>query len=92
MRCAVQPGQQRADLPPPPEPRQVEMRTDNAQRSAVQQQFGKYGTARLECRQWYDLAMPDLDAPFHQQGIAMPTYALRAAANFDRPICPLLQL
>ena len=45
MRCAVQPGQQRADLPPPPEPRQVEMRTDNAQRSAVQQQFGKYGAA-----------------------------------------------
>ena len=43
VKRAVEPGQQRADLPPPPEPRKVKMRTDDAQRMAVDDQIGEHG-------------------------------------------------
>lgn len=35
--------------------------------------------------------MPDLYAPLHQQGIAMPADALRASADFDRLIYTLFE-
>lgn len=91
MGCAVKTGQQRADLPPPPKPRQIKMRADNAQWNAVEHQFGKYGTAWFECWQRHDLAMPDLYSPLHQQGIAVPADTLRSPADFNGSIHALFE-
>lgn len=91
MGCTVEPREKRAYLPPPPKPRKVKMRTDDAQRVPMDYQVSQHRSTRFERWQRNDFAMPHLDPATDEQSVAMPADALRAPSDLDGFIYPLFE-
>lgn len=67
------------------------MRADDAQGTPFDQKISQHRAARLERWQWNDFAVPNGYSIANQQGIAVPSYALWATADFNRAICSMFE-
>ena len=74
----------RAHLPPPPKPGQVEVHADDPQRPVADQQLGHHRAARLERRQVERGAAEHADVPLHQDRVAVPADVARV--DLEQPV------
>ncbi len=74
----------RAHLPPAPQPREIQVHADDAQRLLVNQELGNHGAARLERREFQRGAVKNADMALHQDRIAVPADV--ASIELEKPI------